>query len=256
MSFQLARQAKAEGLEIACDCPDEATVLLGSDGISRVRSLKKTHKVQVPSIGLGILREGESLFGNSKTVSSAQDIIHRAIGAAQEIGAAVVLVPFLNKATIESEDELERIIKNLEELAEEAEQASVVLGVESTLNVDQQKYLLEHLAVYDSVKIYYDTGNALARKSDPATFLRQLEPSNVCQMHFKDVRLGEEGAPPDFDVALGEGNVDFPTVVKAIEAMNYTGWVILETPPTANPLTAAKANLKFARSVLNQPKAS
>ncbi len=250
-SFRLASQAKADGLEIACDLPEEVLSLLGPEGIEQVLSLKKTHKIEVPSIGLGVLRESESLFGDEKTASEAKDVIHRAIGSAREIGAGIVLVPFLGKAAIELEDELDRVIQNLDELAEEAEGASVTLGIESTLNVNQQQHLLEHLGAYTSVKVYYDTGNALARKFDPATYLRELGPDRVCQMHFKDVRLGEEGTPPDFDVALGKGNVDFPAVASAIAAMDYPGWVILETPCTDTPLAAAKANIKFARSILH-----
>ena len=249
-SFALAAEAGLDGLEITCDTPGQVRSVLGADGIARVQKLKKTHKLQVPGIGLGLLRENESLFGPDAVVSAAKDVVHRAIGAAAEIGADVVLIPFLGKAAIELADELERVIANLDELAEEAEEASVTLGIESTLNVNQQQDLVGRLGVYTSVKVYYDTGNALARKFDPATFLRDLGTDRVCRIHFKDVRLGEEGTPPDYDVALGEGHVDFPAVVSAVRAMGYEGWVVLETPPTDDPLAAAKANLAFTRSVL------
>jgi len=249
-SFALAAQAGLDGLEIACDTPDDAASILGADGIARVRQLTETHPVEVPGIGLGVLREGKSLFGDDAAVAAAKDLVHRAIGAAVEIGADLVLVPFLGKAAIELPEELDRAIVNLDELAEEAEEADITRGIESTLNVSQQRQLVEHLGAYTSVKVYYDTGNVLARKFDPATVLRDLGARRVCRVHFKDVRLGAEGAPPDYGVALGAGNVDFPAVVNAIRAIGYDGWVVLETPPTDDPLAAAKANLAFARSVL------
>ena len=65
-----------------------------------------------------------------------------------------------------------------------------------------------------------------------------------------DVRLGEEGHPPDWDVALGQGDVDFAAVASALKAMGYDGWVILETPATDDPVAAAQANLDFARQLL------
>ncbi len=249
-SFDLAARAGLDGLEITCDTPAELDAMLGADGIARVQQLKKQHKIDVPSIALGILRESESLFGPEEISSAAKDVIGRAIGAAPEIGADIVLVPFLGPATVQLQEELDRVIANLEELAEDAEEAGVTLGVESTLNVNQQQHLVEHLGAYTSVKVYYDTGNALARKHDPATFLRDLGLGRICRMHFKDVRLGEEGTPPDYDVALGEGDVDFPAVVSAVRAIGYDGWIVLETPPTSDPLKAAKANLAFTRSVL------
>jgi len=252
-SFDLAGRSGADGLELACDRAADLADVLGRDGIRQVQKLSKSHKVRVPSIGLGVLREDESLLGDAKAVSAAKDVVHQGICAAEEIGARVVLLPFLGKAVIETEAELDRVIENLEELAEQAEEASVVLGIESTLNVDQQKHLLAHLGAYTSVRVYYDTGNALSRKFDPATYLRDLGADQVCQMHFKDVRLGEEGRPPDFDVALGDGDVDFPGVVNAIRALGFDGWVVLETPATAKPLAAAKANLRFVRGLLDEP---
>jgi len=248
-AFRLAAEAKAEGVEVTCDRDEDIDALLGAEGIKRIKQLAGQHHVAVPSIGLGSLRRGESLFGDKKVISAAKDLIRRAMDAIAEIGGGVVLVPFLGKATIELETELDRVIAGLDELAEDAENAGVVLGIESTLNVNQQLYLVSHLEAFTSVKVYYDTGNALARKFDPATFLRDLGPDKVCQMHFKDVRLRQD-VPPDFDMPLGAGDVDFPAIASALQAMRYDGWIILETPPTDEPLRAAKANIQFTRDLL------
>lgn len=249
-SFDLAAQAGLDGLEITCNTPGDIGAMFSGDGVGRIQKLAKTHKIDVPSIGLGILRETKGLFGSDDVSSAAQHIVSQAISAASEIGADVVLLPFLGLATIQLEEDLDRVIANLDELAEEAENASVILGIESTLSANQQQHLLDHFGAYTSVKIYYDTGNVLARRSDPATDLRDLGPDRVCRIHFKDVRFEEDGMPPDFAVALGEGDVDFPAVVSAIRALDYDGWIVLETPPTDDPLAAAKANLAFTRSVL------
>ena len=108
------------------------------------------------------------------------------------------------------------------------------------------------MSVYASVKICFDTGCALSRKLDPATFLRDLGPEHLCQVHFHDLRLGKEGRPPDWNVALGAGDVDFPAVASAISAMGYEGWIIVEGPASENPPATAKADLAFARRLLTQ----
>ena len=59
-SFDLAARAGLDGLEITCDTPAELDAMLGADGIARVQQLKKKHKVDVPSIGLGI-HQGQRL---------------------------------------------------------------------------------------------------------------------------------------------------------------------------------------------------
>jgi len=249
-SFQLARQAGGEGIEITCDRNEDLATLLGKEGPDLITGLKKKHKLEVPSIGLGILRRDESLFGPPATVTQARNIISKAIAVAVEVEAKIVLVPFFGKATIEFEEEFGRVLDALGDPAEEAEAAGVTLGIESTLNVNQQRHMLDHLGAYSSVKVYYDTGNTLSRKWDPATYLRDLGRDGICQTHFKDVRLSEEGDPPDWNVALGAGHVDFPAVANALAAMGFDGWIILETPPTDDPVAAAKANLQFARDLI------
>lgn len=249
-AFELARRAGAEGVEVACENPQQLVSLLGEDGPKRVNGLRKQFKLDAPSISLCVLKQGESLFGAPEVAAQAAQVIEKGLAAAGKIEAKVVLVPFFGKATIETEEELQRVVDALQDLCEQAETAGLTLGIESTLNVDQQLHMLGGLGAYSSVKVYYDTGDTLARKSDPATWLRELGRDRVCQIHLKDVRLGEEGNPPDWNVALGEGHVDFAAIASALGAMGYDGWVVLETPATDDPAAAAKANLKFARQLL------
>ena len=251
-SFQLASQAGADGMELACASDKQADAMLSEEAVAQVAQWKQQYGLQVPGIALAVLSQTESLFGKPKVAEAADRLIRRALATAKAIGAETVILPFLGKATIEFDPELDRVIDALPELAEEAEQADLTLGIECTLNVNQQLHLLEHLSMYASVKACYDTGCALVRRLDPATFLRDLGPGNICQIHFRDVRLGEDGRPPEWNVALGEGDVDFSAVASAIAAMSYEGWIVLETPATDDPLAAAKVNMQFARHVLAQ----
>ncbi|MFW6065333.1 MAG: sugar phosphate isomerase/epimerase family protein [Planctomycetota bacterium] len=138
----------------------------------------------------------------------------------------------------------------LSELIAPAEQAGVTLGVESSLNADQLGYLLDSLTSSPNVKVYYDTANALARKLDPVTFIRDLGPDRIAQVHFKDVRV-VSGQPPDFDIPLGEGDVDFRAVVQSLRAVGYDGWIVIEAGG-GGPVAAAEKNIAFTRKVLNK----
>ena len=150
---------------------------------------------------------------------------------------------------IELEEELTNAADALLPMVELAEQAGVVIGVESTLNFDQQQFLLNYLGGSGDVKIYLDTGNSLARKRDLAMGIRDLGRDAIAQIHFKDVSI-TEGQRPNFDVALGEGDVDFQAVTRALRAVGYDRWVIMETTPGDDPLEAGRKNIEFARSVL------
>ena len=246
-SFRTAAAASADGIEITCARLEELEALLAEKGPAQVKRLKKTHGLEVPSLGLKVMTEGQTLFSDAAGAASAAKLIRRAMAAAGGIGAGVVLLPFQGKAAVETEAAFERLLSTLTELAEEAEEAQVTLGVESTLNLDQQLFLMDHLASYGTVKVYFDTANVLARKLDPATCLRDLGAESVCQIHLHDIRLGEVGAPPQWDVPLGEGNVDFRAVAQAIHAIGFEGWSVVEV--AACDEAAAKAGVQFARNL-------
>jgi len=246
-SFRTAAAASADGIEITCASLEELEALLAEKGPAQVKRLKQAHGLEVPSLGLKLMTEGRLLFSDAAGVASAAKLIGRAMAAAGEIGADVVLLPFQGKAAIETEAAFERLLSVLTELAEQAEEAKVTLGVESTLNLDQQLFLMDHLASYGTVKVYFDTANILARKLDPATCLRDLGAESVCQIHLHDIRLGEVGAPPLWDVPLGEGDVDFQAVAQAMHAIGFEGWSMVEVARCDE--AAAKASIEFARGL-------
>jgi sugar phosphate isomerase/epimerase len=249
-AFRLAAQAGVEGVEVAYCTSQEARQLRRWENHAQaVSALAQAGNLAVPSLNLACLCGAPSLIGSPDVIESSLELITSAILAAKAVGAPVVLVPFFGKNTIEVEKELNKAADALTRLIEPAEEAGVILGVESTLNFDRQLFLLDHLGHTANVRVYFDTGDALAHKFDVATGIRDLGGQRIVQVHLKDVRI-VEGAPPDFDVALGEGNVDFRAVAQALAAIRFDGWGILETPPGDDALSSAKANLKYAREIL------
>jgi sugar phosphate isomerase/epimerase len=217
--------------------------------VKKLNGLKGRHQLPIPSLAMVDLCIHPSLIGRSELAQTAIRQVRRGLETAAAIGAGVLLLPFFGKNLIETEPELNNAAEALAQLAEPAEQAGVILGVESTLNVHQQLFLLGQTGHSPNVRIYFDTGNSLARKYDVATQIRDLGLGTICQVHFKDVRIAE-GAHPAHDVALGTGSVDFRAVVGALRACRYDGWIVLETPPGADPLAATRANIAFAREAL------
>lgn len=247
--FQQAAAIGAEGLELACTDSASAVALLNEDRPKELVELCRQTGVALPSISLGVLTGRASLIGTDEQIETGKRDVRLALDAAAEAEAKILLVPFFGKNTIEVDDDLKRAADSLLDLADHAEQAGVVIAVETTLNFDQQEFLLNHVAHTGLVKIYADTGTALARKLDFATGIRDLGIDAIAQVHFKDARV-TEGQPPEFNLALGEGGVDFHAAGRAIQAIGYDGWIILETPPGDDPIASGKANLAVARDAL------
>jgi len=248
-AFELAAKVGAGGVELTYATNSQARLLARKSHPAELAGLARSSGLELTSICLGMLNKRASLIGTDEQIEAAKKIVTDAIAVAAEVGVKVILLPFFGKNVIEIEAELQRAADSLLDLSEPAEQAGVVLGVESTLNFDQQEFLLNHVGQIESVKMYVDTANALARKVDFATGVRDLGPAGIAQVHLKDVKL-TEGQPPDYDVDLGEGDVDFQAAARALQAIGYDGWVIVETPPGDDPVASAKKNLAFAAEAM------
>ncbi len=247
-AFKRAAEAGADGVEAMYYTSEEASKLEEDGHAAELKALADEHGLELPSLCVGVINKKPSLINGVDAAGETLDLLRRTIAVAAEAGASVVLVPFFGQNAIEFSDELDKAAEALNELIEPAEQAGVTLGIESMLNADQIEYLLDALSGSPNVKVYYDTGNAYARKLDPVTFIRDLGPGRIAQVHFKDVRL-VSGQPPDYDIPLGEGDVDFRGVVQALRAVGYDGWAVIETGGE-DPVETAKKNVAFLRGLL------
>ncbi len=113
-----------------------------------------------------------------------------------------------------------------------ASDVGVVLAVENTWN----KFLLsplEFARFVDElgspwVAVYFDVGNAL-RTGVPQDWIRILG-QRIKRVHLKDFR-NSVGNLQGF-VNLLEGDVDWPAVIMALEAVGYDSWLTAEVLPS------------------------
>jgi sugar phosphate isomerase/epimerase len=252
-AFARAAQAGADGVEVDYASAALATALGDAAHAKELADAAKGAGVAAVALRLTCLREQPSLIGRPEMIGDYQHLLLSALGCAAEAGAPIVTVPFFGKNTIEVEDELSRAADALLEMVDHAEEAGVVLSVESTLAFHQQEFLINHLGNTGDVKVCCNTAVGLSRKLDVPMGLRQLGAGAIAFVRFRDVRMAEN-EPPDFDVPLGEGHVDFRAVAQAIHAIGYDEWVVVDpivTEQTLNdPVPTAQAAVAFARELL------
>jgi len=252
--FARSAQAGADGVEVHYASAATALALSEPLHAARLAAAAADSGLAIASLCLHCLSAAPSLIGRAEVIQSGQQTVLHALGCAAEAKALAVTVPFFGRNTIEVEDELSRAADALLELVEQAEQVGVVLAVESTLAFHQQQYLLDYLGNTGYVKISCNTAVALARKLDMPTGIRQLGSAAIAQVRLKDVHLAE-ASPPDYDVPLGQGNVDFRAVAQAMRAVAYDGWVIAEPPvneaTAKDPQANARQAVAFARGLFD-----
>jgi len=154
--------------------------------------------------------------------------MRKALRTAKAAGAgAVLLVPAVVNEQTRYVDAYERSQRHIRTLIPDAKEHNVVIAVENVWN----NFLLSPLEFaryvdeFDSpfVKAYFDVGNVVAF-GWPQDWIRTLGP-RIVRVHLKDFK--REGRAW---VNLGDGDVNWPEVRRALDEVEYSGYATAEMP--------------------------
>jgi len=154
----------------------------------------------------------------------ALDITQEWVDLMVKMGSKIGFMPLMTKdgtmAEPEHADVRKRTIDILKKVAPQAEQAGVVMGVESNLNADGYRRFLDDVDS-PAVKVFYNPGVGLENKFDVYQDIRDLGKDRICALHL------EQGSvpPENFEHLLGEGKIDFPKLKAALMEIGWGGWM-------------------------------
>lgn len=236
-AMAVAKGIGLDGVEVSAG--DAADTLQIADAAYRQQYKEAVQKtgVATASVAMGFLN-GSPLA----TEPRGPAWLDQTIAATQDLGAKVILVAFFGKGDLRrgkelKEKEVDALVERLKDAAPKALEAGVILGLENTLSAEQNLAILDRVK-NDAVRVYYDIGNSTDNGYDVPAEIRLLK-DRICQIHFKD------GGH-----YLGEGKVKVPPVAEAIHAIEYKGWIVLETAMPSNKRDADfKRNADFVRSL-------
>ncbi|SRR6266545_3734708 len=156
----------------------------------------------------------------------------------RKLDAKVMLMPFFGKGALATREEMDYVGDILKELAPAAVKAGILLALEDTISAEDNVRIMER-SQSPAVKVYYDIGNSTNNGFPILKEIRWLGKDRIAQMHLKDKGY------------LGEGAIDFPAVIKAIEEIGYTVFANLETSsPSKNVENDMARNLAFLRKLM------
>jgi len=194
----------------------------------------KIHSIPIDGTCLDILHV--NYLKNDKL---GQKWVADSIPITKKLNARVILLPFFGKGALTSRDEMDYVGDILREIAPAAEKAGVILGLEDTISAEDNVHIMERTKS-PVVLTYYDVGNSTEGGFDVVKEIRWLGRDRICQIHLKD--------NPHY---LGEGKIDFPAVLKAIEDIGFHGFANLETSCPSNSVEDDMTrNLHFIRRLL------
>jgi len=157
----------------------------------------------------------------------------------KKLDARVVLLPFFGKGALANREEMDYVGDVLREIAPEAQKAGIILGLEDTISAEDNVRIMDRTQS-PAVLAYYDVGNSAEGGFDVVKEIRWLGKARIGQIHLKD--------NPHY---LGEGKINFPAVLKAIEDIGFHGYANLETScPSGTVDDDMTRNLHFVRRLI------
>jgi hexulose-6-phosphate isomerase len=215
--FKLLKEAGFEGVEI-----------LSPNDLKRENVLRARDET-------GLIIHGVSGSKHWKDTLSDPDpaVVERGLAAIrQELadcqaygGTTVLLVPAVVTKTVGYRDAYQRSQAAIRKVLPDAEEHKVKIAIEEVWN----KFLLSppefarYIDEFHSpwVGAYFDVGNVV-EYGYPEQWIRELG-QRILKIHIKEYAKKNR-----FEYALGEGEIDWPAVRRALVDVGYDGWITAE----------------------------
>lgn len=135
------------------------------------------------------------------------------------------------------------VVKRLRAIGPKAEQAGVVIGIETALDAAGEVQLLDEIDS-SAIRSYFNFANALQHDRNLDAELRTLGKDRICQIHCTD----EDGV-----LLRDNKRIDLPKVKQTLDDMGWNGWLVIERSRDArdarNVLKNYGSNTAYLKSV-------
>lgn len=239
-ALDLAAEIGFDGVQFSFGAPTDSFDLRREADRKSLLERSKTTGVAIASLAMGVLN-GIPYSTDDRAERWVEECVDVTGGLDIPAASKQILLAFFGAGEInDNEEKLQSTIKRLQKVAPRAEKAGVTLAIESWLDADTHRRILDAVDS-PAVKVYYDVANMTKMGYDIYAEIRQLG-SAICQVHCK-----ENG------FLLGEGKVDFPRVRESLDAIDYTGWLIVEsaTKPGKSLEECYKHNIAYLRKTFS-----
>ena len=246
-TFALAKDAGFEGVELGLLAEGEVSLLSTEKDLLKVKQSASDNGISLYSLATGLYWDHWLSADCPKERQAAKDVMKKHLEVASILGCETILVvpgsvhaEFITPGkVVDYEDAYLRNLEAFTEMKSEAEKWKVSIGIENVWN----QFLTSPLEMRDFIdKIdspyvgsYLDVGNVLFN-GHPEHWIKALG-KRIKKVHFKDYRVAAGGLHGFVDLLAGD--VDYPAVVKALDAVHYDGWVSAEMIPNYKHYTDA-----------------
>lgn len=224
--FQIAKEAGFDGVEPNSPLPDR--------DLAQMQAAIEATGVVVP--GLVSPKAGRQMGSSDETLrKEGVELFKQSLRQSKALGGTTVLMyPGIVDETHRYHEVYENLIRSTREVLPVAEEAGIKIALE---NVWNNLFIspLDAVHFVDTINSpycgwFFDIGN-IARYGWPEHWVRALG-KRIFKLDIKDYSTKkhmEAGPRAGFDCQIGEGDINFPAVMKALDEVGYAGgWISAE----------------------------
>jgi len=243
--FKLAKSCGFDTIEWIFDL--NPNPILQNDGLDEMNRLSNKYGIAITTVCADYFMQ-KLLFNTSESALQQNlAMLRQLIQQCSKLGIIILEIPFVDSSSLRTQNHVDEIIKNLQEIVNFAASQNVRITLETDLAPANFANLLKK---FDShIGANYDTGNSTALGYDPKEELRLLKPW-LANIHIKD-RLYHGNTVP-----LGTGDTDFDSVFSTLAKINYNGQLIIqgarEDQKMLKPQNTCTKYLEFVQSYVTK----
>lgn len=247
-AIQLTKDIGADGVEVDMGGLGTRPTFDNKLIIDSVRQqyLNKAKDLNVEICSLGMTGFFSQSFAQRPTaIQAVQDCIN----TMKLMNVKVAFLPLgVNSDLVKNPELRPAVVERLKAVGKLAQQAGVVIGIESALDAKGELQLLKDVGS-PAIKSYFNFSNAVKNGREINEELKTLGAKNIIQIHCTD----------DDSVWLqNDAKINMPQIKATLDKMKWNGWLVIERSRDASdPRNVKKnftANTTYVKSVFQTAK--
>jgi L-ribulose-5-phosphate 3-epimerase len=242
--FEIAQEIGYSAIEWIVEEPMAENALMTDSGLSEITKVIEKTNVNIDYICADIFMQQPFVRVSESTVEENKKYLNQILLNAKKIGALGVEIPFVDASSIKNGVEEVELVARLQESFDLAGEIGMSISLETDLDANAFKELLERINL-DHVKANYDIGNSASLGYDPIAELNAYG-HKILNVHVKDRKLKGTTVP------LGSGDANIRLVFSKLREIQYSGGITMQAARGENDVLTAKEQLSYTLELLDE----
>jgi sugar phosphate isomerase/epimerase len=241
-AFQLTKEIGADGLEVDMGGLGDRETFDNQLAKAEIRQqfLTKAEELHLEICALAMTGFYAQSFAKRPTY---QRMVQDCIDTMKAMNVKVGFLPLGVQGDLVKNPELrEPIVERLKIVGKMAKKAGVVIGIETSLDAQGEKALLQEIGS-KAIKSYFNFSNAIKNGRDLCQELKILGKHNIVQIHSTN----EDGVWLENDP-----KINLVKVKQTLDDMGWSGWLVIERSRDAKNTKDVKGNFSANTAYLKK----